>query len=194
MARVSVQRSFVKTWIEGDVTHTLTAKAEISQIGTQLPSFSVTGDIYSLRRGRKVWEAGGCLHGEINEHISELVPYIKWHLYTIGEGPLHYIANAMYWWELAKGISRWQKSEHYGHDDFSQILCNHVIYGATPTYDNRDPVRFANKHIMLAWLKCRWAEMNQNFKRDMSRLFNTPAELDLLASFVAWQRTEMPNK
>jgi hypothetical protein len=39
---------------------------------------------------------GGCMHDEIEQYIPEYADLIKWHLCST-EGPLHYIANTVYW-------------------------------------------------------------------------------------------------
>jgi len=46
--------------------------------------------------GKELWLGScGCLHDEVAEHFPALAPFIKWHL-TSSDGPLHYIANALY--------------------------------------------------------------------------------------------------
>jgi len=72
-------------------------------------TFSITADVYEpiVSRGeptlinertkKKVWLSScGCLHDLIREHFPELEHLIKWHL-TATDGPLHYIANTLYW-------------------------------------------------------------------------------------------------
>lgn len=60
--------------------------------------FSITGEEISPR-GR--FEAGGCFHGKVGEAFPELVPYFKWHLCS-EDGPMHYVANTLYWVEQNK--------------------------------------------------------------------------------------------
>ena len=57
-------------------------------------SFAITGEVYE--KGQREAVAGGCLHEDIATHFPELAPFIKWHL-TSTDGPLHYLANSMYW-------------------------------------------------------------------------------------------------
>ena len=70
----------------------------------QAPSVSVTCEVVD-RHHRFV--SGGADHALIVEHFPSLKPLIDCHLWGVGEGPMHYIANAVYWWELALGYSRW---------------------------------------------------------------------------------------
>jgi len=72
-------------------------------------TFSITGDFDG---------ACGCIHDEIAKRFPELKKYIKWHL-TSSEGPMHYIANSMYWayignLENARASAVWPEAENYG--------------------------------------------------------------------------------
>jgi hypothetical protein len=58
-------------------------------------SFGITAMIYD-KDGRAV--AGGCLHDEVARDFPELAKYIKWH-FCSSDGPLHYVANTLYWIE-----------------------------------------------------------------------------------------------
>lgn len=58
-------------------------------------TFAITGTMYSSN-GRVI--GGGCLHDEIVKSFPELKKYIKFHLMS-SNGPLHYIANSLYWAE-----------------------------------------------------------------------------------------------
>ena len=55
-------------------------------------TFSITGQIGAGNNP----DVCGCIHDEIAIHFPELKKYIKWHL-TSTEGPLHYVANTVYW-------------------------------------------------------------------------------------------------
>lgn len=59
-------------------------------------SFAITADIYKHnKRSDSAYLAGGCCHDEIIEHFPELKRAIDFHL-TSSDGPMHYVANAMY--------------------------------------------------------------------------------------------------
>lgn len=60
-------------------------------------SFSITSDFY---KGLRL-ESCGCQHDLVSKHFPELRKYIKWHL-TSTDGPLHYIANTMYFVKLGQ--------------------------------------------------------------------------------------------
>lgn len=63
-------------------------------------TFSITGAIYRGSGARALARepiACGCIHEEIARAVPELAPLIQYHLVS-SDGPLHYIANTMYWW------------------------------------------------------------------------------------------------
>ena len=66
--------------------------------GNPAPYFSITGDIKEPGQSRDNW-SGGCCHNSILEAFPELAPLVRWHLTDqLGE-PMHYVANAQYWWD-----------------------------------------------------------------------------------------------
>lgn len=69
----------------------------------QAAYFSITAKIEEKRGG---WREHSCgmLHEEIRAHFPELAPLIKWHLFAPAQGPMHYTANGLYWWEHAMAI------------------------------------------------------------------------------------------
>ncbi len=66
--------------------------------GNASPYFSIGGDIFRIaKNGRKVWEAGGCIHEEIIKHFPQLQPLVDVHLSDEDGVPMHAYANAGYW-------------------------------------------------------------------------------------------------
>ena len=61
-------------------------------------TFAITGEAKTKHSsGKTLWLGScGCIHDDIAKHIPELAPYIKWHLVS-SDGPMHYIANSMYY-------------------------------------------------------------------------------------------------
>ena len=94
-----------KEYTENGWGYTLYAEAKwVKLAGNSHSYFSLTGE---RRRGRSL-ECCGCMHEEIAEHFPDLVDLIPYHLIDSTATPLHYVANAVYWAELAAGVSRWQ--------------------------------------------------------------------------------------
>jgi hypothetical protein len=100
----------------------------------QAPYFSITGETESsARNGRWVEHSGGCSHEQIAKHFPELEPLIKWHL-TSTEGPMHYEANALYWWEHVLGSKTFRESyewEKYGSPKAAALhhLKSTIVFG-----------------------------------------------------------------
>jgi hypothetical protein len=66
--------------------------------GNASPYFSIGGDIFRIaKNGRKVWEAGGCIHDEIIKHFPQLQALVDVHLSNEDGVPMHAYANAGYW-------------------------------------------------------------------------------------------------
>ena len=93
-------KTFTKTFTEGEDTY------EIKVFLTLEQHFSMTGEI-----GLKGKEADcfGMIHGEIEKHFPELMHLAKWHLFDREKGPMHYIANTMYW---ARPMTDWFNLEY----------------------------------------------------------------------------------
>lgn len=70
--------------------------------GNDSAYFSITSDTYESRNGAWKWVSGGCQHNEVAKHFPEIAHLIKYHLFSM-TAPMHYIANARYWWRLYTG-------------------------------------------------------------------------------------------
>lgn len=75
--------------------------------GNKLPYFSVTADVYSLRkvggRSYRRWESGGAQHELVLEHFPELAPLVALHLSDMDGVPMHAVGNGYYWLAGALG-------------------------------------------------------------------------------------------
>lgn len=113
----------------------------------QHPYFSVTGEIWAqARNNRWMDSAGGMLHDQIAKHFPQLRPYLKWHLVST-DGPMHYFANAKYWFELAQGTSEW-KADTNPVEAFKHT----IILGAFPG-DEPPPELQADLERAATWRK-----------------------------------------
>lgn len=88
------------------------------QCGNGHNTFAITADeIRYLKDGSRramsnTWYSGGCQHDLVAKKFPGLAPLIKWHLVS-SDGPMHYIANTIYWAELAnKGGDNGPYSTH----------------------------------------------------------------------------------
>ncbi len=130
----------------------------------QAPSFSATCRIDELERGRWVESGGGANHNEIAKHFPELRPYLKWHLVST-DSPMHYIANAQYWWEKMNGTSRWPSQP--GEPDPKDAFLHTIIFGGIPGEQLRDTSFWAQ---MEPWLRSRLPKLMGHYAADMKTL------------------------
>lgn len=143
------------------------------KIGQQEPYWSVTGEIQVLRGNRWCEDSMGCLHDSIAKHFPELAPAIKWHLCNLTTGPMHYVENAVYWYEKHLGVSNYPDK-----DDHEKAL-NHfrstVVYGSVeeiaiplPSLEGYSPsnARAAIRIAISAWCDFRLAALLATMKQE----------------------------
>lgn len=134
----------------------------------QDPHFSVTGSIDELRGGRWREDSGGMLHEDIARHFPQLEPYLKWHLVAWPEGPMHYLANAQYWWEKMAGVSKWPPQP--GEPDPAEAFASTVVWGALPDGEGVPPTGPDDWPRVEAWLRDRLPALMELFRADMEAL------------------------
>lgn len=130
----------------------------------QEPYFSATCDIEEKHGIRWIDSGGGAAHELIGRHFPELRPYLKWHLVSTGE-PMHYIANAQYWWEKMNGSSRWPAQA--GEPNPKDAFLHTIIFGGIPGEKLRDTSFWAQ---MEPWLRERFQKLMGHFAADMETL------------------------
>jgi hypothetical protein len=64
--------------------------AELKDLGQGI-YFSITGKIVDGK-----CECSGCIHEDIIQAFPEFEKFIKWHLCSVKNGPMHYLANSLY--------------------------------------------------------------------------------------------------
>ena len=96
-----------KMFYENGQKYRIQVRAELVHLsGNSNAHFSIGGDIFRhAKNGRKVWEAGGCIHEEIVKHFPQLQLLVDIHLANEEGVPMHAYANAAYW----AGHTRWEK-------------------------------------------------------------------------------------
>ena len=99
--------------------------------------FSITG---TIGPGFKM---GGCIHDEIEEYFPDLAKYIKWHLCSMNDGPMHYIENSLY-------HAGWTKyTEALNIDHFKST----AIWGALESDNEIDITSLMNNDLILHTLE-----------------------------------------
>lgn len=159
----------------GDELFVLTA--ELHQIGKQSPYFSLTYDGYELRGNLKRSSSSGAMssdHPALAE--SKIGKYHKWHLVSVDDGPLHYLANAMYWGEQ-------------GNFDYFK---NTIVFGEWDPDEEHmaDVLAFLDEHpetglptgFVRSWLINRFDSLMAKFDADMMELFGMAYATDILGA------------
>lgn len=94
--------------IDGKLTLVVVTIRHDDECGNGHNSFTITTDIYEqyqhigeptvkLSNGRTAWLSScGCQHDVVRQVFPELAYLLKWHMMSTN-GPLHYIANTLYW-------------------------------------------------------------------------------------------------
>lgn len=135
----------------------------------QAPHFAITGETEVYRNGWRE-DSGGCLHELIEKHFPHLAPLVKWHLMALGEGPMHYLANGIYWWEHAEAIRTFQDSyewEKYGSPRAAGLahFKSTIVFGAIP--DEELPSEGKSPQAVREWLQGRLPKLLELFNAAM---------------------------
>jgi hypothetical protein len=118
----------------------------IGSRGDRLPYFSIKADIDRLDRTRWVEDSCGCLHDEIRQHCRSLAPLIPYHLSDQDGLPLHYVANALWYWE------------NQSPETFASYI----------RLRPEEEVPVGPKEEMREWLKSRTSALEEGFDRVMA--------------------------
>lgn len=110
------------------------------------------------------WSFGKPSVGHLLRFADHLLPIYKWDGCFIDSGPMHYIANAKYWWEMIHG--RDQLKSWYRKDDPSnrtpeearEIFLKHILYGYLESDGIYDPVLMTIEELG-PWLQGRLQEL-----------------------------------
>lgn len=150
------------------ITVTYGIDYEFARQHNQAPYFSLTCRIdEKLRNGRWRDEGGGADHKAIAEHFPELAPLVKWHL-TGTEGPLHYPANPKYWWEMLKGVSRWERRPY--DPDPLEAFKHNAVWGVVPTDEHFELLAIEDWETVEMYLMDRLPVLLASFEADMREL------------------------
>lgn len=124
--------------------------------GNSHPYFSITGEINQV--GYKV-DTCGCIHDEIAKHFPGLKPLIQFHLWYDNGLPMHYVANAIYWWEYWQGLSKWKPEKTK--EEYFEIFCDHIALFP-------DEVVPVTREEIKPWLESRIPRIQELFNKTMN--------------------------
>lgn len=165
----------VEAILQDGAPHTRdSVQAEIGfqKLGVQEPYFHVLAGEYDRRERGYACCAN---HKLFAEKFPEFAHLAKWHLVSIRSGPMHYEANAIYWSEKARGVSKWDKSP--GEPDPVEAFKSTVVFGAALGHDTASldagpmhPWLF-EPEALKAWLEIRKPMLMAKFHEEIDAAF-----------------------
>lgn len=137
---------------------------DFARRNNQQPYFSATCDIEEkLGNGHWRESGGGAAHEMIAKYFPDLEPYLKWHLVSLGQ-PMHYLANAKYWWEQAMGKT---KPAEYQRVDPRDAFKSTIVFGGI----SGEKMPYSNDwQDIEKWLNERLPKLMGRFSADMKTL------------------------
>jgi hypothetical protein len=147
---------------------------ELHQIGNQAPYFAATfKEFYKNAYGR--WELGSCGAGV--DRYAELfplyAPVFRWHLTSVDE-PLHYAANALYWFKGYKGEGGRFAPKEPSEQCFMYAL-DTVCYDMIDEEYTRAEVATLSVDEFASWIERRREPLMMAFRGFMISLFGEDA-------------------
>lgn len=149
-----------KLFTEDVRTYRIIAQYGMSYIqGNLHPYFSITGSIdEQAKNGRWTDYMSGCIYDDIAKHFPELKPLIQFHLWDDNGLPMHYIANAIYWWEYWQGLSKWKAEKTK--EEYFDIFSFHIALFS-------DEVVPTDREEIKSWLEERIPRIQELFNKTM---------------------------
>lgn len=106
-------------------------------------------------RGRWVESSCGVVSKEtVGELFPELLPLHRWHLASPVSGPMHYVANALYWHDWIHEKYTAEKSWDPTPEKAKENLKNQVVFGALET-DSEFDIFNSSREELKDWLENR---------------------------------------
>ena len=155
------------SFVEDGYTYFFKADYGINKIGDQEPYFSITSE---LRNNIHVMVSCGCQHYLVEKHLPHLKELIKWHLVSVDSGPMHYLANAMFWWERSKKdfVSSYKNDTTATGAKAFEHFKSTIVYGCLES-DSRFNLDLADDEDVKNWLINRLPDVMKEFKLTMNK-------------------------
>jgi len=105
---------------------------DFARANNQDPHFSLTGETeVMINRGRWREDSCGQLHDDIAKVFPELAELRHFHLMGVTSGPLHYEANAVFWWREGQA-NGWDSPVKYSTTTPRKCMDVTIARGALP--------------------------------------------------------------
>lgn len=171
--RIIAERKFTKV-IDGGATK-VTIKAQLTDLG-QGAYFSMTfTESERVGRGASAYYRECCWGAGVErfaEHFPEVKQYSKWHLVSVKRGPMHYVANALYW----AGCSGYCDGKTNSPPNWEHFISTIVWGGAPSDHKYEDDLRMAFNERHAGQIKNllteRFDGLMNAFDDDMNVLFD----------------------
>ena len=155
---------FTKTFLAADGTRFEYGFRHLK--GNAKPYFFITFETHD-RFGR--FESGGTpSEAQVRESAPQLAGLVRWHLCDIDGRPTHYEANARYWSEKARGVSRWPAAP--GEPNPIEMFKHQVVFGAVATDGTEADATISalqEPQELASWLAARFADLQAAFRADL---------------------------
>lgn len=162
-------KKFVTEYTCDGAEYKLRVDYGLNSCGGQEPYFSITSQLYV--RSKRTWElvSCGCQHELVRQHAKKLIPLLKWHLCSYNSGPMHYMANGLFWLKRAQMTEDVPMFKGDSCAIGSQALDNFkstIIYG-TAKMDSFYLDKLSNLDYadIQGWLRDRLPEVMKKFHR-----------------------------
>lgn len=157
----TASKKLEKIYVDGRKQRKFTAEFRLENLG-QGNYFAATGED---RQVGYAIDSCGQMHDDIIKHFPKMKKYLKWHLVNFKSGPMHYVANSLYW----AGFSGWCDGKPNSPPNY-EYLKSTCIYGALKS-DYKTDITKLNKEELEKWLVARFGKLMNAFARDMRELF-----------------------
>jgi len=166
-----IEQTKSREWKSGKADYRLIARYGFEYLqGNSAAHFHVIGDLWERRSGRGRWPVEPFECGQLTDRILKAFPKMatltRWHLCDTENGPMHYAANALFWWEKAAGESRFEPRA-YDPDPIAAFKST-IVFGALPEDEAFDltPSKGRSEEI-AAWLAERLPKLMAQFRADI---------------------------
>lgn len=173
---VFAKRTFVTSFeVDGD-RHVLSLTAEIHALGTQTPYFDLTySESDSRSRRRNDSFSGGMASRKHVEPFAALPEYpllkraLHWHLFSPQTAFMHYEANALYFWNIARGNIEMPRNTTRA--NMWKSFNRTIGYGLLDESQFEAPHRLPSALVLANQLRFRAGYLKAAFQHDMRALF-----------------------
>lgn len=140
--------------------------------GNHQPYFSITGETFRRKNGRGRWtdDSGGCLHELIARKKPKLKELIQFHLIAQDGLPMHYVENAWYWYQGARGWTKTHLGQYQEWNQQEERATNWNAFCRLVLLEEGEKLpRVKVKQDLVKWLESRLPRLKERFDATMTK-------------------------